>query len=54
MSTSIFFTQSIPKRPKVTGTPEQALLFTGDFSNTVVMLIQTKTISTLGTVSPLV
>jgi hypothetical protein len=52
MSNPIFFIESIPKRPEVTGTPEQAFSFVGDFTNTLVKLIQTKTISALGTVKP--
>ena len=47
-----FFTKSIPKRPEVTGTPEQAFYFIGDFTNAVVKLVQTKTISALATVTP--
>ena len=52
MSNPDFFTGSIPKRPEVTGTPEQAFSFVGDFTNTVVKLVQTKTISALATVTP--
>ena len=48
---SNFFTKSIPKRPEVTGTPEQAFCFVGDFTNTVVKLVQTKTISAYATVT---
>jgi hypothetical protein len=48
----LFFSESIPKYPEVTGTPKQAFLFVGDFTNVVVKLIQTKTISSLGTVTP--
>jgi hypothetical protein len=51
MSTSNFFTESIPRHPDVTGTPEQAFLFFGDFTNAVGKFIQTKTMSALGTVT---
>ena len=46
------FTESIPKCPEVTDTPEQAFSFGRDFTNTVVKLVQTKTISALATVTP--
>jgi hypothetical protein len=42
----------IPKHPEVTGTPEQAFSFIGDFTNAVGKLVQTKTISALATVTP--
>ena len=52
MSTSDFFTELIPKCPKVTGTPDQIFLFVKDFTKAVVKLVQTKTISAFGTVTP--
>jgi hypothetical protein len=48
MNTPSFFTESLPKRPEVTGTPNQVFSFANDF----LKLIQTKTITALGTVTP--
>jgi hypothetical protein len=45
-------TESIPKRPKVTGTPDQAFLFAKDFTKAVVKLVQTKIIYAFSTVTP--
>ena len=52
MSNPEFFTESIPRLPEVTGTPEQAFSFVKNFTNAVVKLVQTKTISALATVTP--
>ena len=52
MSNPDFFTKSIPKHPEVTGTPEQAFSFGGNFTNALAKLIQTKNIYALGTVTP--
>jgi hypothetical protein len=53
MSNSYFFTALILKRPEVTGTPEQAFSLLGiTFTNAVVKLVHTKTISALATVTP--
>ena len=49
---SIYSPNRYFKRPGVTGTSEQAFSFVGDVTNTVVKLVQTKTISTLATVTP--
>jgi hypothetical protein len=52
MNTPFFFTESLPKRPEVTGTPGQVFSFAKDFRTMVLKLIQTKTIKALGTVTP--
>jgi hypothetical protein len=51
MNTPSFFTKLLPKRPEVTGTPNQ-VFFAKDFGTMVLKLIQTKTIAALGTVTP--
>jgi hypothetical protein len=48
MSTPSFFTELLPKRPEVTGTPNQVFSFAEDFGTMVLKLIQTKTIANLG------
>jgi hypothetical protein len=52
MNTPSFLTESLPKHPEVTGTPDQLFSFAKDFGTMVLKLIQTKTISALGTVTP--
>jgi hypothetical protein len=52
MNTPSFFTKSLPKRPEVTGTPDQVLSFAEDFGTMVFKLIQPKTIAALGMVTP--
>jgi hypothetical protein len=52
MNTPSFFTKLLPKRPEVTGTPDQVFFFAKDFGTMVLKLIQTKTIAALGTVTP--
>jgi hypothetical protein len=52
MNTPSFFTESLPKRPEVTGTPDQVFFFAEDIGTMVLKLIQTKTIAALGTVTP--
>jgi hypothetical protein len=52
MNTPSFFTESLPKCPEVTGTPNQVFFFAKDFGTMVLKLIQTNTIAALGTVTP--
>jgi hypothetical protein len=52
MNPSAFFTELLPKRPKVTGAPNQVFSFAKDFGTMVLKLIQTKTIVALSTVTP--
>jgi hypothetical protein len=52
MNTLSFFTESLPKCPEVTGTPNQVFSFAKDFGTMVLKLIQTKTIAALSTVTP--
>ncbi len=47
-----FFTESLLKRPEVTGTPNQVFFFAKECGTMVIKLIQTKTITALGTVTP--
>ncbi len=47
-----FFTKLLHKCPEVTGTFSQVFSFAKDFGTMVLNLIQTKTIATLGTVTP--
>jgi hypothetical protein len=51
MNTPSFFTESLPKRPEVRGTPDQVFSFAEDFGTMVLKLIQTKAITALGTVT---
>jgi hypothetical protein len=52
MNTPSFFNELLPKRPEVTGTPDQEFSFAEDFGSMVLKLIQTKTIAALGMVTP--
>jgi hypothetical protein len=52
MNTPSFFTKLLPKHPEVTRTPNQVFFFAEDFGTMVLKLIQTKTITALGTVTP--
>jgi hypothetical protein len=52
MNTSSFFTGLLPKHPEVTRDPSQAFFFAEDFGKAIQKLIQTKTITALGTVTP--
>jgi hypothetical protein len=52
MNTPSFFTELLPKRPEVMGTPNQVFFFAKDFGTMVLKLIHTKTITALGTVTP--
>ena len=52
MNTPSFFTKLLPKRPEVTGTPDQVFFFAKDFGTMVLKLIQTKAITALGMVTP--
>jgi hypothetical protein len=51
MNTPSFFIESLPKCPEVKGTPDQ-VFFSKDFGTMVLKLIQTKTITAFGTVTP--
>jgi hypothetical protein len=53
MNTSDLFTELLPKHPRVTrAPPNQALLFTNDFTKSFPKLIKIMTIATLGTITP--
>ncbi len=52
MNTPSFFTKSLPKHPEVTGTSNQVFSFANNFETMVLKLIQTMTITALGTVTP--
>jgi hypothetical protein len=52
MNTSSFFPKSLPKCPVVARAPNEALSFAEDFRKAIIKLIKTKTITTLGTVTP--
>jgi hypothetical protein len=52
MNTSLSFTKSLPKRPEVTGAPNLAFSFAKDFGKAALKHIQTKTIATLGMITP--
>jgi hypothetical protein len=51
MNPPSFFTESLPKHPEVTGTPNKVFSFAKDFGTMVLKLIQTKTIAALCTVT---
>ena len=52
MNTPSFFNELLPKRPEVTGTPDQVFSFAKDFGTMVLKLIQAKTIAALSMATP--